>query len=128
METLDKSKLPEKNKEQLLADQERLKAEMETQFDYIKDDAADIGKKALMVGGAVFVGYKLLRYVTRDKRKKKRFAFNANGSDHAIFAKEANVKPSFGQLMKQQLMTIAVLIIASRIKSALKEHNILNEE
>jgi hypothetical protein len=128
METLDKTKLPEKNKEQLLADQERLKVEMEQQFDYIKDDAAEIGKKVLMVGGALFAGYKLFRYVTRNKRKKSQFAFNANGSDRAIFAKEAHVSPTFGQLMKQQLMTILVLIIASRIKGALKEHNLLNED
>ncbi|EMR03845.1 hypothetical protein [Cesiribacter andamanensis] len=126
METLDKTKLPEKNKEQLLADQERLKAEMEMQLDYIKDDAASVGKTVLMVGGGIFLAYKLARYVTRDKRKKK-LVFNPNGSGPIRLKGEAHIKPTFGQLMKQQLMTIAVLIIASRIKGVLKERNILND-
>lgn len=75
METLDKDQLPGKNKEQLLADQERLKAEMEYQLDGIKDDAADVGKTVLMVGGGIYLGFKLLKYVigrSKQKRRKKR--------------------------------------------------------
>lgn len=125
METLDKDKLPGKNKEQLLAEQERLKAEMEYQFDGIKDDATDIGKKVLMVGGGIYLGYKLLRYITRGKSKKKS-NFKANGRPLVIH-KEEKVGPTFGSLMTQQLLTIAVMVIASQLKSKLKDHKLLNE-
>lgn len=72
MEPLDKNKLPAENKEQLLAEQERIKAEMEYQFDGIKDDAADIGKTLLMIGGGIYLTYKLIRYLAKKKRKSKR--------------------------------------------------------
>jgi hypothetical protein len=72
METLDKNNLPGKNKEQLLADQERLKHEMGYQLDGIKDDAADVGKTVLMVGGGIYLGYKLLKYIFSNKRKKRK--------------------------------------------------------
>ena len=125
METLDKDKLPGKNKEQLMEDQERLKAEMEYQLDGIKDDAADVGKTVLMIGGGLYLGYKLLRYAMRSKRKKK-VDVRANGRP-LVIRKEEKVGPTFGSLMTQQLLTIAVLVIASQIKGKLKEHQILNE-
>ncbi|WP_224996791.1 hypothetical protein [Cesiribacter sp. SM1] len=72
METLDKNNLPGKNKEQLLADQERLKNEMGYQLDGIKDDAADVGKTVLMVGAGIYLGYKLLKYIFSNSRKKRK--------------------------------------------------------
>ncbi len=127
METLDRDKLPEKNKEQLLADQERLKAEMEYQLDGIKEDATDVGKKVLMVGGGIYLTYKLFRYVTRDKRKKK--AKYEYDGDHPrlVINKKEKVAPTFGSLLKQQIITIAVLLITSRIKGVLKDQKLLNE-
>lgn len=72
METLDKSRLPEKNKEMLMADQERLKAEMGAQFDSIKGDAMDIGRQVLLIGAAIYLGVKLIKYLARDKKRKYR--------------------------------------------------------
>ncbi len=127
METLDKDQLPGKNKEQLLADQERLKAEMEYQFDGIKEDATDIGKKVLMVGGGIYLGYKLLRYVTSSSSKrKKKNNYQANGR-RLVIHKEEKVGPTFGSLMTQQLLTIAVMVVASQLRSKLKDHKLLNE-
>lgn len=126
METLDKDKLPGKNKEQLMEDQERLKAEMEYQLDGIKEDAADVGKKALAVAGGIYLGYKLLRYIVSSSKRKKKVDVRANGRP-LVIRKEEKVGPTFGSLMTQQLLTIAVLVIASQIKGKLKEHQILNE-
>lgn len=124
METLDKDQLPGKNKEQLLADQERIKAEMEYQLDGIKDDAADIGKKALVLGGGLYVGYKLLKFVARKVRKKK-VDYRANG--RSLVVHKEKVAPTFGSLMTQQLLTIAVIVIASQLQAKLKDHKALNE-
>lgn len=120
METLDKDKLPGKNKEQLLADQERLKSEMEYQLDGIKDDAADIGKKVLMVGGGIYLTYKLIRLVTRSKRKKKVKLFQANGRP-VVINREEKVAPGIGTLILQQLMTVAVVAIASKLQATIKD-------
>lgn len=126
METLDKSRLPEKNKEQLLADQERLKAEMEYQLVGIKEDAADVGKTMLMVGGGIYLSYKLIRYIVRNRRKKKD-DFWADGSRPVVINKKEKVSPTFGSLLTQQLLTIAVLVVANRISGMRKDHKILNE-
>lgn len=126
METLDKSRLPEKNKEQLLADQERLKAEMEYQLVGIKEDAADVGKTMLMVGGGIYLSYKLIRYIVRNRRKKKD-DFWTDGSRPVVINKKEKVSPTFGSLLTQQLLTIAVLVVANRISGMRKDHKILNE-
>ena len=126
METLDKTKLPGKNKEQLLADQERLKAEMEYQLDGIKDDAADVGKKMLMIGGGIYVGYKLIKYIASSNKRKKKVEFHSNGRP-LVVRREEKVGPTFGSLLTQQLLTIAVLVVASQIKGKLKDYKILNE-
>jgi hypothetical protein len=124
METLDKDQLPGKNKEQLLADQERIKAEMEYQLDGIKEDAADVGKKALIVGGSIYAGYKLLKFVAGKVRKKKD---DYHASGRPLVIRKEKVGPTFASLVTQQLLTIAMIVIASQIQAKLKDQKPLNE-
>lgn len=127
METLDKNRLPVENKEQLLADQERLKAEMEYQLDGIKEDAADVGKKMLMVGGGIYLTYKLIRYAVQARRKKKEDRLWADGRRPLVINKKEKVSPTVGSLLMQQILTVAVMVVASRLTGGRKEQKLLNE-
>lgn len=144
MDTIDtkhlpKDNLPNVNRQSLLMKQSELKNELDLQFADIKEDAADIGKKALIVGGTLFVAYKMVKWATKDSSTKKKNKFGQPILEEKrkveskgigaplVYKKEQKVGLTFGQMVKQQLMTVGGLILASQFKSMLRKHNIIQD-
>lgn len=140
METVDtkhlpKENLPAENRQVLLMKQSELKNELDLQLNDLKEDAADLGKKALIIGGALFVGYKIVKRISGGNAKedksgrpilKEKHKLQQRGPGAPlVYKKEQKVGLSFGQLLKQQLMTVGALIIASKVKSILRKNKII---
>jgi hypothetical protein len=136
---LPKDKLPVENRQTLLMKQSELKNELDLQFADIKDDATDVGKKALIVGGTLFAAYQVVKLVTKSNsgnddfdsdqpvlEEKRKLQKRGPGAP-LVYKKEQKVGLTFGQLLKQQMMTVGALIIASKVKGILRKNKIIEE-
>lgn len=71
MEEVDKNQTIDETKRKLQESREKLEGELEVQLQDIKKDAADFGKQLLIVGGGIYVGWKILKSLTSSSKKKK---------------------------------------------------------
>ena len=64
-------------KEILHRDTEKYKQAIEEQVDILKQNAGQISKVAIVIGGALAVSYLLVRLFTRGNRKNKKLGYDA---------------------------------------------------
>lgn len=115
--TVDKNQTIGETKRKLQSSREELEGELEFQLQDIKRDAADIGKQIAIVGGGLFIGWKLVKALTKGKKKdkdKKKSHRNNSSSDNGNGF-------GFGRMLLHQLMTMAAVAITDQIKSSMKQ-------
>ena len=72
MEEVNKNQTIDETKRKLRESREKLEGELEVQLQDIKKDAATLGKQLLMIGGAIYISWKLLKSLSSSKKKKKK--------------------------------------------------------
>lgn len=121
MEQVDKNQTIDETKRRLQASRERLEGELEYQLQDIKKDAADFGKQVLIVGGGLYLSWKLVKALTTSKEKKKekkRRRKSRNNEDKS---------PGFGQMLLHQLVTMAVVAVTDEVKKAFNQNQAVND-
>lgn len=121
MEAIDKNQTIDETKRKLQASREQLEGELEIQLQDVKRDAADFGKQVLLIGGGIYLSYRLLKSLTSSKGKKK----HHNGHKHK--SKNKQKGPGFGQMLKHQLLTMAVVAITAKVKDAFNQNQAAND-
>lgn len=117
--TVDKNQTINETKRKLKTSREELEGELEFQLQDIKRDAADLGKQVALIGGGIFIGWKLVKALTKGKKKDKK-----KGSGHSSDSKSG---PGFGRMLMHQLMTIAAVAIADQIKQSFQQNKAVND-
>jgi uncharacterized protein YneF (UPF0154 family) len=132
---VDKNQKLDETRRRLIASRERLETQLSEQFNHISDDAKKVGKTALLVGGGLFLTYKLVKLIIKDDedieeakvlKEKTRVKRDRKGQP-LVVKKEQKVGLTFGQLLKQQALTLGMLVVSSQIKKQLKKHHLLDE-
>lgn len=133
MITVDKNQKLDETRRKLLASREKLETELSQQFDDISVDASRIGKKALALGGGLFLTYQLVKLIIKDDEdeqevldEKVSVKRDRKGRPLKV-EKKQKIGKSFGQLLKQQAISVGMLIISSQIKGQLKKHKLIDE-
>ena len=125
METaVDKNQTIDETKRKLQTSREKLEGELEFQLQDIKRDAAEVGKQIAIVGGGLFLGWKLVKALTRSKKKdkdKRRDKQRKSSSDN-------NSGPGFGSMLMHQLITLAVAAITTQVKDAFNQNKAVNDK
>lgn len=123
METaVDKNQTIDETKRKLQTSREKLEGELEFQLQDIKRDAAEIGKQIAIVGGGLFLGWKLVKALTtsKDKKKKKEKQKKSSSNDKG--------GPGFGSMLMHQLITLAVAAITTQVKEAFTQNKAVNDK
>lgn len=121
MEQVDKNQTIDETKRKLQASRERLEGELEYQLQDIKKDAADLGKQVLIIGGGLYLSWKLVKALTTSKEKKK------EKKRHQRSNKNEDKGPSFGQMLLHQLVTMAVVAVTDEVKKAFNQNQAVND-
>lgn len=106
MEQVDKNQTIDETKNKLKASREKLEAELEYQLQDIKRDAANVGKQALIVGGGIYLGYKLLKSLAGNKKKKEERKKKRRHQEDS--------SPGLGTMLFHQLLTMAVVALSAQ--------------
>ncbi len=116
--TVDKNQTIDETKRKLQSSREKLEGELEFQLQDIKKDAADVGKQIAIIGGGLFIGWKLVKALTgrkkKDKHKSSASSDNNNGS-------------GIGRMILHQLMTMAAVAVTDQIKQALNQNKTVDD-
>ena len=107
METIDKNQTIDETKRKLKISREKLGTELELKLQDIKKDAKDFGKQTLLIGGGIYLSWKLVKKIAGSKKKKKKYYYKGKPQ-----------KMSFGRMLTNQLMTVAVAAITAEIKKS----------
>lgn len=121
---IDKNQTIDETKRKLRASREQLEGELEIQLQDIKKDAADIGKQALLIGGGIYLSYRLLKALTtskKDKEEKKRRKRREKNN------KSKQKGGGFGQMLMHQLLTMAVVAITDQVKDSFSKNKSVND-
>lgn len=125
MEKVDKDQTIDETKTKLKASREQLEAELEYQLQDIKKDAANIGKQVLLVGGGLYLSWKLIKSLTKSKKKKEEK--KERRYDRYESSKNKNKAPGFGKMLLHQIVTMAVVALTDEVKQALKKDTRVND-
>jgi hypothetical protein len=121
MEAIDKNQTIDETKRKLQTSREQLEGELEVQLQDVKRDAADFGKQVLLIGGGIYLSYRLLKSLTTSKEEKKRHKKRKQQN------KKKNSGPGFGQMLMHQLLTMAVVAVTDQVKDAFSQSNTAND-
>jgi hypothetical protein len=121
MEAIDRNQTIDETKRKLQASREQLEGELEVQLQDVKRDAADFGKQVLLIGGGIYLSYRLLKSLTTSKEEKKRHKKRKQQN------KKKNRGPGFGQMLMHQLLTMAVVAVTDQVKDAFSKSNTAND-
>lgn len=122
---VDKNQTIDETKRKLKSSRETLEGELEIQLQDIKKDAVDIGKQVAIVGGGLFLGWKLVKALTgkkKDKRKGKK-----KGSKHHAASSNSGNGAGLGKMLLHQIMTMVSVAVTDQIKQALKQNKAVND-
>ncbi|WP_017733275.1 hypothetical protein [Nafulsella turpanensis] len=111
MDTIDKNQTIDETKRKLKVSREKLASELEVKLQDIKKDASDFGKQALLIGGGLYLSWKLVKKVTSSKKKEKKY----------YYYKGKPKKMGFGRMLTHQLITMAVAAITTEVKNSFKK-------
>lgn len=125
MEKVDKDQTIDETKSKLKASREQLEAELEFQLQDIKKDAANIGKQILLVGGGLYLSWKLIKSLTKSKKKKEEK--KERRYDRYESSKNKNKGPGFGKMLLHQIVTMAVVALTDEVKQALNKDRRVND-
>lgn len=123
MEQVDKNQTIDETKSKLKASRQQLEAELEYQLQDIKRDAASVGKQILIVGGGLYLSYKLIKSLTTGKKKKQE-----RKKRHHQDSKKKDNGTSFGQMLMHQLVTMAVVALSAQVKEAFNKNKGVNDQ
>jgi hypothetical protein len=121
MEAIDKNQTIDETRRKLQASREQLEGELEVQLQDVKRDAADFGKQVLLIGGGIYLGYRLLKSLTSSKGKKK----HHKGQKQSRKKKQKG--PGLGQMLTHQLLTMAVVAITDQVKDSFQKNQAAND-
>ena len=131
----------DKKKDMLKRSQDRLKTVIGEQVDELKENATAWGKMFLLVGGSVYVTYKVIKKVLKS-RKEARFerriiakAAKARYSSPRYSGSRLPIQVNRGgkggfnlvDFLKSQLILLAVTIAKRRLKSMVGDIPLLNK-
>ncbi len=104
---------------------ELLKHEADTYLENIKMYFSLWGKTFLIVGGTVWVTYKIIKGLN-SQRQERKMQHNLHEEQYAV----APVKPSSGiaKMIKQQIALFLIAIIKQKLTEALSKRSANNEE
>ena len=122
--TVDKNQTIDETKRKLQTSREKLEGELEFQLQDIKRDAAEVGKQIAIVGGGLFLGWKLVKALTKSKKKDK----DKRRDKRKNSSSNENNGPGFGRMLMQQLLTLAVAAITTQLKGAFNQNNSVNDK
>lgn len=122
MEEVDKNQTIDETKQKLKASREKLEGELEYQLQDIKRDAADLGKQVLLIGGGIYIGWKVIRRLTTSKKKRKE---KKRQKRLAKYQKKSS--PGIGQMLLHQILTMATVAISDEVKKAIKPNQGVND-
>ena len=120
MEAIDKNQTIDETKRKLQASREQLEGELEVQLQDIKKDATDMGKQILLIGGGIYLGYRLLKSLTTSKEEKKRRKKQHKNN------KNKKKGTGLGQMLMHQLLTMAVVAITDQVKDSFSKNKTVN--
>jgi hypothetical protein len=131
----------EKKKDMLKRSQERLKTVIDEQVDELKENATAWGKMFLLVGGSVYVTYKIIKKVLKSRKQAR---FERRIIEKAARARYTTPRHSRSRLpieinrggkggfsladfIKSQLVLLAVTIAKRKLRSMLGDIPLLNK-
>ena len=120
---VDKNQTIDETKRKLQTSREKLEGELEFQLQDIKRDAAEVGKQIAIVGGGLFLGWKLVKALTKSKKKDK----DKRRDKRKNSSSNENNGPGFGSMLMHQLITLAVAAITTQVKDAFNQNNSVND-
>lgn len=107
METVDKNQTIDETKRKLKVSREKLATELELKLQDIKKDAKDFGKQTLLIGGGIYLSWKLIKKIAGSKKKNKKYYYKGKPP-----------KLGFGRMLANQLMTVAIAAVTAEIKKS----------
>lgn len=119
MEKIDPSQSIDKTKAKLQASREKLEGELEFQLQDIQRDATDFAKQVLIVGGGLYLSWRLVKALTGNSKKKKEEK-RRKSRRHYAEVKNSN-SFGMGRMLLNQLISIGTMVATYKIKEALKQ-------
>lgn len=118
MEKIDPNQSIDETKAKLKASREELEGELEFQLHDIEQDATDFAKQVLLIGGGLYLSWRLLKAVTgRTKKKEKK----GKRKHRRYYAEQKKSNSSgIGRMLLQQLISMGAMAATYQIKQALK--------
>ncbi len=120
MEAIDKNQTIDETKRKLKASREQLEGEIEVQLQDVKKDATEFGKQILLIGGGIYLSYRLLKALTSNKDKKKQQKKQKK-------SKQKGKGLGIGKMLTHQLLTMAVVAITDQVKDSFQKNQSVND-
>lgn len=126
METIDKNETIDKTKEKLKASRQELEGQLEFQLQDIKKDATDFAKQVLLVGGGLYLSWRLVKAMTRSKESKEDKRYKKLGKKLGVQKQQKNSE-SLGHMIMHGIVATAFSVLSDQLKQSLKQPNSVND-
>lgn len=127
METIDKNQTIDETKQKLKASREQLEGELEVQLQDIKKDAAAFGKQVLLIGGGMYLSWRLVKALTRRKESKEDKRYKRIGKKLGVQQQKKKNNESLGHMIMHGIVATAFSVLSDQLKQSFKQENSVND-
>jgi hypothetical protein len=115
-------------KESLHRNTEKYKQAIEEQVNILKENAGQISKVAMVIGGTLAVSYLLVRLLSKDRKKKEKIYYQPTEQTHALAVPHFKEESIIVRTIKGYIATFLIALAQQKLQEVIAHYKENNAE